>query len=31
MRHPLNPGSGWIWTSESYDPLSPSFCLVRER
>lgn len=29
MRHPLNPGSGWIWTSESYDSLSPSFCLVR--
>ena len=31
MRHPMNPGSGWLWTSEDYDKLSPCFCLFRGR
>ena len=29
MRHPMNPGCGWIWTAEEYDKFSPVFCLMR--
>lgn len=31
MRHPFESGSGWIWTAEKYDPLSPAFCLMRKK
>ena len=29
MRHPMNPGCGWIWTSDPYDRFSPVLCLFR--